>query len=82
MKKLELTFEDTSEKLVLDENSLIIAISNKTTIDGFTKSFILDFDEKLPDKLLKSPMMFYIYDDVPILKLYRSVYISYYKWIS
>ena len=28
MKKLEITFKDTSEKVVIDENSLIIALSN------------------------------------------------------
>ena len=82
MKKLEISFTDTSEKVVIDETSLIIALSNKTTPDGLTESFILDFDEDLPDKLLKHPLMFYIYDDLPILKLYRSVYISSYQWIT
>ena len=80
MKKLEIAFTDTSEKVVIDETSLIIALSNKITSDGLTESFISDFDETLPDKLLKQPLMFYIYDDVPILKLYRSVYISSYQW--
>lgn len=80
MKKLEIAFTDTSEKVLIDETSLIIALSNQTTSDGLTESFILDFDEDLPDKLLKHPLMFYIYDDVPILKLYRSVYISSYQW--
>ena len=70
MKKLEIAFTDTSEKVVIDETSLIIALSNKTTPDGLTESFILNFDEDLPDKLLKHPLMFYIYDDLPILKLY------------
>ena len=80
MKKLEITFKDTSEKVVIDENSLIIALSNKATSDGLTESFILDFDKNLPDKLLKKPLMFYIYDDLPILKLYRSIYIASYRW--
>lgn len=80
MKKLEITFTNTSEKLVINETSLIIALSNKTTLNGLTESFILDFDEDLPDKLLKHPLMFYIYDDLPILKLYRSIYISSYQW--
>ena len=80
MKKLEISFTDTSEKVVIDETSLIIALSSKTTPDGLTESFILDFDETLPDKLLKHPLMFYIYDDLPILKLYRSIYISSYQW--
>lgn len=80
MKKLEITFKDTSEKVVIDENSLIIALGNKSTSDGLTKSFILDFDKNLPDKLLKKPLMFYIYDDLPILKLYRSIYIASYSW--
>lgn len=80
MKKLEITFKDTSEKVVIDENSLIIAFSNKATSDGLAESFILDFDKNLPDKLLKKPLMFYIYDDLPILKLYRSIYIASYSW--
>lgn len=80
MKKLEITFKDTSEKVVIDENSLIIALSNKATSDDLTESFILDFDKNLPDKLLKKPLMFYIYDDLPILKLYRSIYIASYSW--
>lgn len=80
MKKLEITFKDTSEKVVIDETSLIIALSNKTTSDGLTENFILDFDKNLPDKLLKKPLMFYIYDDLPILKLYRSIYIASYSW--
>ena len=49
MKKLEITFTNTSEKLVINESSLIIALSNKTTLNGLTESFILDFDEDLPD---------------------------------
>ena len=44
------------------------------------QSFILDFDKNLPDKLLKKPLMFYIYDDLPILKLYRSIDIASYSW--
>ena len=80
MKKLEITFKDTSEKVVIDENSLIIALSNKATSDELTESFILDFDKNLPDKLLRKPLMFYIYDDLPILKLYRSIYIASYSW--
>lgn len=80
MKKLEIAFTDTNETVVLDETSLIIALSNKTTPDGLTESFILDFNEDLPDKLLKRPLMFYVYEDQPILKLYRSAYISSYQW--
>ena len=80
MKKLEITFKNKRKKVVIDENSLIIALSNKATSDGLTKSFILDFDKNLPDKLLRKPLMFYIYDDLPILKLYRSIYIASYSW--
>ena len=80
MKKLEISFSDTDEKVLIDENSLIIALGNKDAPDGLTECFILEFDEDLPDKLLKRPLMFYIYDDLPILKLYRSVYISAYQW--
>lgn len=80
MKKLELSFFDISEKALIDETALIIALDNKTTADGMTQSFILEFDDDLPDKLLKRPLMFYIYDDLPILKLYRSAYISSYQW--
>lgn len=80
MKKLELSFFDTSEKVIIDETSLIMAIDNKTTADGLTKCFTLEVDESLPDQLLKRPLMFYVYDDLPILKLYRSIYISSYQW--
>lgn len=80
VKKLELSFFDTNEKAMIDESSLIIALGNKTSSDGFTECFILEVNEELPDKLLRRPLMFYIYDDLPILKLYRSVYISDYQW--
>lgn len=80
MKILEISFTDTEEKVIIDETSLIIALDNKTTSDGLTECFILELNDDLPDKLLKSPLMFYIYDDLPILKLYRSAYISSYKW--
>ena len=80
MKKLEISFTDTDEKVIIDETSLIIALDNKTTSDGLTECFILEFDDDLPGKLLKRPLMFYIYDDLPILKLYRSAYISSYQW--
>lgn len=80
MKKLEIFFSDTDEKVLIDESSLIIALGSKTTSDGLTECFTLEFDEKLPDILLKRPLMFYIYDDLPILKLYRSAYISAYQW--
>lgn len=80
MKKLEIFFSDTNEKVIVDETSLIVALGNKPTSDSLTECFILEFDENLPDKLLKSPLMFYIYDDLPILKLYRSAYISAYQW--
>ena len=80
MKQLEISFFDTDEKVVIDETALIIAIDNKTTSDGLTKCFSLEFDEALPNTLLKRPLMFYIYDDLPILKLYRSAYISEYRW--
>lgn len=76
MKRLEISFSDTDEKVIIDETSLIIAIDNKTTTDGLTECFIMELDEDLPNKLLKRPLMFYIYDDLPILKLYRSAYIS------
>ena len=82
MKKLELSFSDTNEKVIIDETSLIIALGNKTTSDGLTECFILEFGKDLPDKLSKRPLMFYIYDDLPILKLYRSTYISAYHWIN
>lgn len=80
VKKLEISFFDTNEKAMIDESSLIIALGNKTSSDGFTECFILEVNEELPDKLLRRPLMFYIYDDLPILKLYRSVYISDYQW--
>lgn len=82
MKKLELSFSETNETVLIDETALIIALGNKNTSDGFTECFILDFDTDLPDKLLKRPLMFYIYDDLPILKLYRSAYISAYQWVD
>lgn len=82
MKKLELSFSDTDETVILDETALIIALGNKNTADGLTECFILEFDADLPDTLLKRPLMFYIYDDLPILKLYRSAYISAYQWID
>lgn len=80
MKKLELSFFDTSEKVLIDENSLVIALDNKTTSDGLSKCFILEVNEDLPEILLKRPLMFYIYEDLPILKLYRSAYLSSYQW--
>lgn len=80
MKKLEISFFGTNETVIIDENSLIIALGNKTTSDGLTESFIIEVNEDLPDKLLKQPLMFYIYDDLPILKLYRSAYISNFQW--
>ncbi|MBU9736289.1 hypothetical protein [Diplocloster agilis] len=80
MKRLEISFSDTDEKVIIDETSLIIAIDNKTTTDGLTECFIMELDEDLPNNLLKRPLMFYIYDDLPILKLYRSAYISDYQW--
>ena len=82
MKKLVITFSDTDEKAIIDDTSLVIAIENQTAADDLTKCLILEFDEKLPDKLLKTPLMFYIYEDAPILKLYRSMYISAYQWIE
>lgn len=36
MKKLEITFKDTSEKVVIDKNSLIIVLTNKPTSDDLT----------------------------------------------
>ena len=80
MKKLELSFLDTSEKVLIDENSLVIALDNKTTSDGLTECFILEVNEDLPQTLSKRPLMFYIYEDLPILKLYRSAYLSSYQW--
>ena len=80
MKRLEISFSDTDEKVIIDETSLIIATDNKTTTDGLTECFIMELDEDLPNNLLKRPLMFYIYDDLPILKLYRSAYISDYQW--
>ena len=50
MKKLEIAFTDTSEKVVIDETALIIAIRTKTTPDGLTESIKLDIDEDFPDK--------------------------------
>ena len=82
MRKLEISFENTEEKATIDENSLVIALSNKTTPDGLTECFPLEVDESLPGILTNRPLMFYIYDDLPILKLYRSVYISSYQWID
>lgn len=80
MKKLELSFYDTDETVILDENSIIMAIDHVTASDGFTKCFLLEVDEDLPNLLSKRPFMFYIYDDLPILKLYRSAYLSSYQW--
>lgn len=80
MKKLEISFFDTNETVIIDETSLVIALGNKTTSDGLTECFIIEVNEDLPDKLLKQPLMFYIYDDLPILKLYRSAYISNFQW--
>ncbi|RGZ00629.1 hypothetical protein [Clostridium sp. AM58-1XD] len=82
MKKLEISFFDTDEKAVIDESSLVIALGNETSSDGLTECFILEVNEDLPDQLLKRPFMFYIYDDLPVLKLYRSAYISAYQWKS
>lgn len=82
MKKLALSFSDTDETVILDETDLIIALGSKHTADGLTECFILEFDADLPDKLLKRPLMFYVYDDLPILKLYRSAYICAYEWID
>lgn len=80
MKKLEIFFSGTDEIAVVDETSLVIAIDNKTATDDLTKCFVIEMDEDLPNKLLKRPLMFYIYDDLPILKLYRSAYISGFQW--
>ena len=80
MKRQEISFFDTDEKVIVDENALVIALDNKTTPDGLTRCIILEADGNLPKKLLERPLMFYIYDDVPILKLYRSAYISSYQW--
>ena len=82
MKKLEISFWDTDEKVIVDEDALILAFDNKASSDGLTKCFSLELDEDLPGKLLKRPLMFYLYDDLPILKLYRSAYISCYQWID
>ena len=51
MKRLEISFSDTDEKVIIDETSLIIAIDNKTTTDGLTECFIMELDEDLPNKL-------------------------------
>lgn len=80
MKKLEITFFDTNEKVILDETSLVIILGNKTTSDNLTESYIIEVNEDLPGKLLNRPLMFYVYEDVPILKLYRSMYISACQW--
>ena len=80
MKKLTISFSDTDEKVEIDETSLVIALGSQAVSDGLTECYILEVDEELPDKLIKRPLMFYIYDDLPILKLYRSAYISAYQW--
>ena len=45
MKKLEISFSDTDEKAILDEDSLIIAIDNKTTADDLTKLSLIHISE-------------------------------------
>lgn len=46
MKKLELSFFDTSEKVLIDENLLVIALNNKMTSDGLSECFILDREKE------------------------------------
>lgn len=81
MKKLKISFSDTDEKAIIGEDSLVIAIGNKN-MSSQSECFILEVDENLPNILTKKPLMFYIYDDLPVLKLYRSAYISGYEWIA
>ena len=79
MKNLFIKFLDTEETLLLDENCALYAWGNHAD-ENLSTSHILEFDETLPDTLRKTPLMFYVYDDVAILKLYRSVYIDYMEW--
>ena len=50
MKRLEISFFDTDEKVIVDENALVIALDNKTTPDGLTRCIILEADGNLPKK--------------------------------
>lgn len=81
MKKLLIHFVDTNETLTLDENCDIFAWGNHESAD-LSVSLILEFDEHLPDVLCENPLMFYVYDDVAILKLYRSAYIDFMEWLD
>ncbi len=81
MKKLLIHFFDTQETLLLDEDSDIFAWGNHAE-EGLSTSMVLTFDETLPQTLQKSPLMFYVYDDTSILKLYRSAYIDFMEWID
>lgn len=81
MKKLMIHFVDTSETLLLDENTSIFAWANNKE-PGISTDVILEFDEHLPDNLRKRPLMFYVYEDISILKLYRSVYIDFMEWVD
>lgn len=81
MKKLRIHFLDTDETVTLDETSDIFAWGNHEDAVLSTK-IILTFDETLPGILRKQPLMFYIYEDTAILKLYRSAYIDNMEWLD
>ena len=81
MKRLKISFIDTDEIVILEEYCLITAWRSSNMKDGIVESFILEFDEELPNLLREKPLMFYVYDEISILKLYRSVYIKKMDWI-
>ena len=81
MKKLRIHFLDTEETLLLSEKCDIFAWGNHKEA-GLSTSLVLTFDENLPDILLQKPLMFYVYDDVAVLKLYRSAYIDFMEWVE
>ena len=55
MKRLEISFFDTDEKVIVDENALVIALDNKTTPDGMTRCIILEADGNLPKNYWNVP---------------------------
>ena len=82
MKKLLVKFYDTDKELIIDENCLVCAFEKIKNERVLCNSIILEFDDFLPEKLLNRPLMFYIYDDIPILKFYRSSFIKECKWVD
>lgn len=81
MKKLCIHFVDTDEIITLEKDTEIVTWGNH---EESNLSTILHFEvnDELLDILRKTPIMFYIYEDKSILKLYRSVYIEKMEWID